>query len=144
MGRAASNVVKDAFHWWSSEMAVMLPSSIRQHVYHSSHLYLIDFLGNKVVVTECRAGNAKAVEHYELGQGEGETSTAPQFLRNDPELRNAEFVIRIPVEQALTKMITLPVEAEGNILVLAGSGEVAQLRFISTIRLWGKHPVARV
>jgi len=105
--------LKGFLQWWGKELAFLVPAGLRQALReHNGCLifepdgqgFVVSFQGDQGLQPLLR----QRIEH-------GDSSTYQQLKSQHPEFDNAEIVLRLSTEQALGRVIYLPVAALENL-----------------------------
>lgn len=109
--------LKKFFQWWSSELAFLVPESLRKRLRErqgfvifspASQGFLVSLLDDEQ--------NLQLQQRIDLNQPE----SFQQLIQQNPTFEKAEWVLRLPAEQALQKLIYLPAAAQENLQQVVG------------------------
>lgn len=109
--------VKKFFNWWGGELAFLVPKRLRQRLRerHGSVVFTPIAQGFDVTF---RDDDEKIIvqRSVDLNRANG----FQQLKDQHPALEKADFVLRLPAEQALQKPLYLPVAAQENLRQVVG------------------------
>ncbi|MCQ8105038.1 PilN domain-containing protein [Methylomonas sp. SURF-2] len=109
--------VKKFFNWWSGELAFLVPKGLRQRLRqrHGSAVFTPTAQGFEVRLVDDEE-NLILQCHIDLNQ----TNSFQQLKTQYPALEKADFVLRLPTELALHKLLYLPMAAQENLRQVVG------------------------
>ena len=100
--------------WWISELAAMLPESMRRTLFSGSQRLFLELDGTDVVVNRgTTTRTSESIARYPLGSAD----TTPVNLPGVDKLTGSvhKLVLCLPGDKALTKTLTLPLATEENL-----------------------------
>lgn len=99
--------------WWRDGLLLWLPESLRQHLTAPTPKLLIDVTADELVISAQEAGERRELVRYPR-------ALLADGLSDAPKPRDREVVLRLPADQALSQMITLPQAASKNLRQVVG------------------------
>jgi general secretion pathway protein L len=99
--------------WWISELAAMLPESMRRTLFSGSQRLFLELDGTDVVVNRGTAHASEKIARYPLGSANTNPANPPGVDKLTGSVH--ELVLCLPGDKALTKKITLPLATEENL-----------------------------
>lgn len=109
--------LKGFFNWWGKELAFLVPKSLRQRLRdrHGCVVFTQEVQGYSVVFFD-DDGKAVVRRQLDLAVNSGFQQLKMQY----PAIEKAEIVLRLTADQALHKLIYLPVAAYENLQQVVG------------------------
>lgn len=110
-----SSVSLESFlHWWGSELAFLLPEQAKTFFGQKRARLVVRPIGEKVRLM-LESAERGEVDLGEFPLNEAGREAREELFRDDPELRDAEFVVRLDHSHGLCRIITLPAATEENL-----------------------------
>lgn len=109
--------LKKFFQWWGGELAFLVPKGLRQRLRESrgSAVFTPTAQGFDLALRDDEA-NVIVRRGIDLNQPDSFQQLKDQY----PAFEKAEFVLRLPAEQALLKQLYLPVAVQENLRQVVG------------------------
>lgn len=111
--------VQSAWHWWRDGIAALLPQSMRGRLAGDTPIVAIDMGGDAVRVRRFAKGRVAAIAEMPRTEfGAVRLRTALSNALAKPWFLKDSFALRLPLEAALTRTLSLPFAARRNIASL--------------------------
>lgn len=115
------------FRWWGSQLAALVPGSLRHFFRATPDTLMVDISGSEIVVARCRENRCDEIDRVayssvnsEPAAAEGEISDRVRNALKSAGAARLRTALRLSSSQSLRKSLELPLAAEGelrNVLV---------------------------
>jgi general secretion pathway protein L len=103
---------KQFFPWWKKELSFLLPEKIKQLVNEQKGVIIINPKGHQLIITyHCN----ELVEHLVTLDREAKKFTLQSLYDKDERLVKAPIILRLSEQDAIQKVLSLPIAAKENI-----------------------------
>jgi general secretion pathway protein L len=103
---------KQFFRWWKKELSFLLPEKLKLLVNEHKGVIIINPKGHQLILTyHCN----ELVEHLLTLDREARTFTLQSLYDKDERLVKAPIILRLSEQDAIQKVLSLPIAAKENI-----------------------------
>jgi general secretion pathway protein L len=103
------------FSWWGEELAALLPAPIRRALIRRPQLRVLQFSAEEIRFSEYRGNQVHELGQISLAALEDDPNPAVVAQAKRQSRKAAKTAILLPSEQALYKLLTLPVMAGADL-----------------------------
>jgi general secretion pathway protein L len=103
---------KQFFRWWKKELSFLLPEKIKQLVNEQKGIIIISPKGHQLILTY---HYNELSEHLVTLDREAKTFTIQGLYDKDERLVKAPIILRLSEQDAIQKVLSLPIAAKENI-----------------------------
>jgi general secretion pathway protein L len=103
------------FRWWSAGLLACLPSSAQRVLRPTPARVILGIDGDEIVASQDMDGEAR-----ELGRCSLQVPDMENLLQNLPKSKQEQVILLLPTDKVLSKVISLPLAAEGNLRQVVG------------------------
>lgn len=111
--------LKQFFLWWGRELSYCLPEGVRKALNDNSGYVFLSIEGETVQFQQQRQGQLQNIATLALTD-EASAEKYQQILKQNSELENSHFVLRLTAEQGIKKILYLPAAAKENLQQVIG------------------------
>ncbi len=116
-----SNPLREFFRWWQSELIALVPERLREITRLERQRWILELRGEKIhAFCPDKHEDLPALGYlFSLDEDSEQRALALRELKDrDPE--RSELILRLPPQQTLSKVLTLPLAAEENLRQVLG------------------------
>ncbi|NKB49819.1 MAG: hypothetical protein GKS02_10730 [Alphaproteobacteria bacterium] len=103
------------FSWWGGELAALVPAALRQSLVRRPQLRVLQFTATELSFADYRGKQTRELGRISLAELENDSNPAIVAQAKRQSRKAAKTAILLPSEQALYKMLTLPVMAGSDL-----------------------------
>lgn len=140
-GRAVSAVPSRFWHWWTGELAALVPIRLKKWLTGDAPVADIAIDGNALVAVRAEANSVRELRRAAvMGEGAAAIRSAAQTLARDVP---RDIRLALPMNHLLIKSISLPTATEENLRDVLGFDMDRQTPFTATQVYYGGRVVGR-